>query len=226
MIAPSQAIPLDFGDAGSITGHRAVQIRGKNPTTAQVDAKVNAERGNNHWYANAIVDHESYGNRQFNPDNLGNNYRVDLGPNFTNIHGRWLPYFGYPDGWGVAQRDPWPGLDEVWNWHKNIKGFIGELNEKRVTAEGWIEEQVHQQVEERSDLPLANEVFTFSGIAYQEGTPRTATDACTIQLYNGADPYVISWENLVIGNPDRPGRWVQKTEEEQDYVYNVSDHIN
>lgn len=65
------------------------QIRGTNPTEADVKGKV----GNSPWFLSRLIRQES-AFRQFNGQD---------------------PLFGSPNGWGMMQIDPPPGPQEIWN---------------------------------------------------------------------------------------------------------------
>lgn len=105
--------------------------------------------------------------------------------------------------------DPPDGESDVWNWRENVREGVEErMVSFRVEAANWIARQIAQQQDERPDLPLTAEQFTYDDVDFQEGTARSATDACGIQRYNGAAEWIILWENFIDGNPARPGRWV------------------
>lgn len=174
-------------------------IRGNNPT----EATVRAEIGTNPWYAIPIAKHESDRPSQGRFFAQFNTIGV-LGPNPDDY--RYCPNFGAPNGWGIFQLDtPNPGAQELWNWRTNVADGKARLANPCLTeAQVWIASQEEQQQQEEPTKPLENVVFTFNGVAFQEGTARTPIDACAIQRYNGAAQRVIYWKNKTA---TEPGSW-------------------
>jgi hypothetical protein len=195
-------VPATAGTPGGIlTGRRAVQIRGFNPPSGvgngntilnpAADSIVSYidTLDTNYWYARFIFAHESDQWHQFNGlENSG--YKIDLGPNFANIHGGGMPNWGYPDGWGIAQRDPFRSLDNVWNWKQNIVDGFTELSQKRALSP-------FGNMPKKNNVPittgLPNSVsvnghsFTLSGDADGHFT---YWDLDTIKQYNGGKTFV------------------------------------
>lgn len=176
-------------------------IRAINPYENAVEDEIGATP----WYAIPIAkwesDRPSQGiyYAQFNEVGV-------FGPNPDNYMA--CPNFGGPNGWGIMQLDPPPSDETLWNWKQNIADGKAHLaNPCRTSAAAWIARQEAQQQSEEPTMPLQNYIFTFNGVAFQKGTARTPTDACTIQRYNGngADgKWVIYWKNKT---ETEPGSW-------------------
>ena len=181
----------DFrGGTGTLTCHYktlykvlTIHIRGNNPTSNQVDTEI----GQDPWFAQAICMQES-SYSQFNT--VGT-----LGPN-PAVNIRATPNWGTPDGWGLMQLDPPGGAQVLWHWRDNVEAGLNHIDNPCATdAQGWIEEQERQQQEEDPARPLGGMAFTFNGVDFTTANGRHPIDACTIQRYNGAERWVIYWQN-------------------------------
>ena len=175
------------GSGGYIDDERSLQfkIRGKNPKDADARGYIESTRGV-YRFAWAMVQHESRGSKtnrvynQFNPS----------GPS------KELPFFGAPDGWGMAQLDTPLGVSastaEVYNWQKNIQTFYLELAQKQSFGARYFNaiKNVYQP-SGKWEEPPSN--FVREGTS----TPMTALEAATIQLYNGA-AWLVEIQNGVI----------------------------
>lgn len=176
-------------------------IRGLNPAGNAVEAMFVGQP----WYALPIAKREcgySSGTYyQFNE--VGN-----LGPDPDDYLD--CPNWGYPHGWGIMQLDgflPYP--QDLWDWRENVETGLGYLlGYCRTEAIDWIARQEGQQMTNDPTKPLENEIFTFGGVDVQKGTARTPTDICTMNAYNGATNWVISWRN---STTNMPGEWVLNT---------------
>ena len=179
-----------------------IHIRGNNPTSNQVDTEV----GTDPWFAQAISRQES-SQRQFNT-------RGTLGPleEAPDVNILATPIWGPEDGWGVMQLDPPTGPQILWHWKDNVQAGLNHMNTTCARdARQWIEEQERQQRNENPNQPLAGMTFTFNGVDFTTTNGRHPIDACTIQRYNGAERWVIYWQNEE-RNPETgalvtPGSW-------------------
>ena len=187
---------------GGIITPQTLYIRGENPSEAAVEAVLAAP--GSPWYAIPIAKHEcGYSGgiyRQFNTTGT-------LGPNDEDYLAcpNWGASPNTPGGWGIMQLDtPAPVAQELWDWEANVTDGLSRLEGKRVEAANWIARQEAQQAAEEPGMLLENEVFEFNGVAFQKGTGRTPIDACTIQGFNGADNWVIYWQNKTATNA---GSW-------------------
>jgi len=165
------------------------RVLGLNPPDTVVRTHIDTNAGVHVNYAYAIARHESVINGQyycqFNPPGAA----YEFEPNKDATAGA--------DGFGIMMVDPPDNRHQLWNWRDNVYEGLDDLDEKRDSASDWIADQIDQQESECPECDLANEVFVYNGVAFQEGTARTPIDACTIQAYNGANPWTISWHNGV-----------------------------
>jgi hypothetical protein len=159
-----------------ITQQALFQIRGDNPDDSADEAFISANAGV-HWYADAIVRHESFQDpfryNQFNNSFGGSTY----GPDWDDIFK--APNFGGPDGWGMMQIDrsaeeSTATEQELWSWKQNVLSGIAELTQKRSDANEYflaVERTFPQQYEDPPSLEIS-------------ATTLAPLDAATIQLYN------------------------------------------
>jgi hypothetical protein len=186
----------------TIAGDFACEIRGENPedTTARayIDAQAQAG-GRDHWYAYAIAKHET---RQ------GNEIYNQFDPPTPSV-----PIVGDPCGYGMFQNDPPDNFLQTWNWNANVVEGMERLDGYRTEAANWLQEQ-NNQATAASGPPLSSQQFEFGGLIFQEGTDRSATDACTIQRYNGVpNGWCIYWNG-----DSQSGVWADR---EEAYIPNV-----
>ncbi len=107
-------------------------IKGLNPSVDVIKQYL-LNKGYNWWFFKGILKQETDLNH-FAPKTVTLNY---LGTRFTLYKGE--PYFGPPDGYGLAQidrKDEYKeskgpvDLDYIWNWKKNIDEAAKEVNAK------------------------------------------------------------------------------------------------
>lgn len=203
-----------------------VHLRGENPTEASAKARLTQEGAP--WFAYAIAKRESgtqNGRSYLQFKEIGS-----IGPDFReNV--KYLPNredvaeTAPQIGWGIMQLTTLlggakPTIDQLWNWKANIDGglsfikdvCLGKANGAHDCAAWWINRQETQQAQQDPQQPLANETFTWNGIAFKKNTARTPLDACTIQRYNGAALWVIFWQQPT---QDEGGYWVGRGQDGQ-----------
>jgi hypothetical protein len=165
----------------TIAGDFDCEIRGENPedTTARayIDAQAQAG-GRDHWYAYAIYKHET---------RRGTEIYNQFAPPTPSV-----PIWGTPCGYGMCQLDPPDNFRQTWHWGANVDEGMNRLDDKRADASAWIQSQIVQATA-AGGPPLSTIQFQFGEVIFQEGTDRSATDACTIQAFQGASPWCIFW---------------------------------
>lgn len=163
------------GPAGYLDSERSLhfRIRGKNPTDADAKGYIESTQGV-YRFAWAMVQQESRGDKT---DRVFNQF---------NPSGPWKerPFFGPPDGWGIAQLDRPFGVSastaEVYSWHVNIQTFYLELAQKQAFATSYFNALKNYYLP-RGKWEEPPTSFVRTGTA----TSMTALEAATIQLYNG-----------------------------------------
>jgi len=216
----------------TLTGKRVIHIRGTNPDQAAAIAYTESHDVRDvyeHWYARYVLGAES-SYHQFNP--VGANYRLDLGPNFTNLHGGDCPNFGYPNGWGLVQRDgtgaagdPEATPQQLWDWQANIDCGVDELEEKRTDFA--IPNLEFIRIRDGAPDAMPDDIV-LNGVDFSRNNiwGHTPDQLQTIHFYNGYG-YWTEYDSEV-------HRWIHRAETHDDYepcrtrcyVLRVTDRMN
>ena len=155
-------------------------IRGKNPTPTEAHNYIQAEPGGTttYYYAWGVAKHESAQdtyNAIYCQFNAG-------GPTLA------LPNYGYPNGWGIFQRDDTGGgipvtTDQVYSWKVNSDVSVQqELPQKWNGANNYLNGLSTQYSTQYGQDPPPT--YTTGN-----GTVFAAIDTLTMEAYNGAGTY-------------------------------------
>jgi hypothetical protein len=187
--------------SAALEGKRVIHIRGtdSNPGTPIGPDYLTAH--NAPWYARYIFSHES-SFHQFN--NEGDAWLTDYGPNFSNIHGRGCPNWGYPNGWGVGQRDinndtdPLPQL--LWNWQANLsdgtQGCLVLIAGNQTSANSYIQGQRTAASQDVGDPIPSYPSHQYGNQTFGENPNHLPADAEAVLYYHegaGTQNHVIRW---------------------------------
>ncbi|HBF34619.1 TPA: hypothetical protein DDW35_08640, partial [Candidatus Sumerlaeota bacterium] len=196
------------------TGKCVFDVRGTNPSQAQYEAYVASLQGD-YWFYKGMIWHESNGGQQFERGGT-------LGPNWANLNVQGCPFFGFPNGWGLCQRDAAEPKDEaspeaLWNWKVNLQVGKSVLDGNRSDLTSGMFSAARIAAAKNSNIIWVGKMpFSLEGgpkdISF---TFNSEADVCTIntasfcmletiQDYNGWPPY-LKWnedKNIYEINPE------------------------
>jgi hypothetical protein len=203
---------------GIPNGTFTFNIRGINPTSAQITQYLNAiGLLPNSWYITDLLRDES-SSKQFNYKSTVSFYDYTVGtPLLASYKGlKGLPIYGPPNGWGMGQLDNWKinnvtnyaNSDQRWNWKSNLDGVkivhdlkVSDINAyyvaKMIVVNNWNNANPKNKVQPAADQTEGTVTFShvnsniFPSIDFgtNDITKKSFMDATVIKSYNGGAYY-------------------------------------
>ena len=146
------------------------------------------------WYATAIAQVESgiQKGRRFLQFNLLGTLGPNPDTNPQEIQGT-PNRSGGGQGWGIYQltnlppsvsQTQLPSINDLWNWHQNVKDAIKLMLEKR----RYVRRLLRRHFSPRKIKALCNAPIKLDGVTFRCGTSHIPIDILDIEAYNGFGP--------------------------------------